>query len=300
MLRKLRSLYPEIMADLPNLRFIEQHDPKDTKILSQPHAFVCDVVHEVELSADIGAITNKGIPENQWAAMADLRDKLHEGAELGWSVVVCGDEERAVDDDEDESDDDEDDEYVEGPSARPQARPPPRSAPGSSMGRFGATSPKITQSTLPMRHEIPRTISSSAAVHRPITPSNNRPTVSSEMRSPSSRAGPSTPSLSRTPTTDSPGRGKERESEVRRVRFQPDTHTIYPNTETGVQQRSSSIGKGLRKVFGLKESRRSVHYSVVVRNVVKLMLESKSNLKKDNQKDEDRNSPPPIPRKSRK
>jgi len=241
------------MINLPNLRFIEQYNPLDETVTSQPFAFVCDVVHEVNLSADVGAITNRGISEKQWAAMAELRDELHSSADMGWHVVVCGDEERAVDDDDDNDSEDKD-----SPDEGPSRRPPPRSAPISSMGRFGATSPKITQSTLPMRQE--RTVSSSAA-NRPSTPSTSTgtPKTPNDPRSPSFRAGPSSPSTTRTPTRDSPGRGKERESEPRRVRFQQDQHTIYPNTETDVQQRSSSLGKGLRKVFGLRESKRCVH-----------------------------------------
>lgn len=239
------------MTNLPNLRFIEQYDPLDETVTSQPFAFVCDVVHQVNLSADVGAITNRGISEKQWAAMAELRDELHSSADMGWHVVVCGDEERAVDDDDDEDSEDED-----SPDEGPSRRPPPRSAPTSSMGRFGATSPKITQSTLPMRQGTQRTVSSSAA-NRPSTPSASTKTPN-DPRSPSSRAPTSSPSTSRTPTRDSPGRGKERENEPRRVRFQTDQYTIYPNTETDEQQRSSSLGKGLRKVFGLRESKRFV------------------------------------------
>jgi len=246
------------MINLPNLRFIEQYNPLDETVSSQPFAFVCDVVHEVNLSADVGAITNRGISEKQWAAMAELRDALHSSADMGWHVVVCGDEERAVEDDED--DDEEDSEDEDSPDQGPSRRPPQRSEHGSNMGRFGATSPKITQSTLPMRQETQRTVSSSTT-NRPSTPSTSstgRSKAPNDPRSPSSRAGPSSPDPSRTPTRDSPGRGKERDNEPRRVRFQHNENTIYPNTETDEQQRSSSLGKGLRKVFGMRESKRLV------------------------------------------
>lgn len=87
------------MHDLPSLRFLEQHDPTDEHVKSQPYAYVADVVHTVDLSADIDALRTAstqadkaGIARTQ--AITRLRDQLDKDAKLAWYVVICGDEER--------------------------------------------------------------------------------------------------------------------------------------------------------------------------------------------------------------
>lgn len=82
------------MASLPNLRFVEQHDPNDVSTKSQPYAYVADVVHEVTLSLDVDEIRGKGAKNEQWTALADLRDQLAPQEKVAWYIVVCGDEER--------------------------------------------------------------------------------------------------------------------------------------------------------------------------------------------------------------
>lgn len=82
------------MSALPHLRFIEQHDPFDLHTKSQPYAYVADVVHEVKLSTDIDDIRGRGVSNDQWAALVDLRDQLCKDQKVAWYVVVCGDEER--------------------------------------------------------------------------------------------------------------------------------------------------------------------------------------------------------------
>ena len=87
------------MRDLPTLRFIEQHDPADERVKSQPYAYVADVVHTVDLSADIDALKTvstqagkAGMARAQ--AVSRLRDQLDKDAKLTWYIVICGDEER--------------------------------------------------------------------------------------------------------------------------------------------------------------------------------------------------------------
>ncbi|KAF2652305.1 hypothetical protein K491DRAFT_664011 [Lophiostoma macrostomum CBS 122681] len=89
-----QTLYPEQMASLPSLRFIEQYDPEDTTIKDQPFAYVCDQVHEVQLSVDIDEVRGKGVANDAWSALADLRDKIAPGEKVGWFIVVNGDVER--------------------------------------------------------------------------------------------------------------------------------------------------------------------------------------------------------------
>ena len=80
------------------LRFVEQYDPNDlsSSSTSQPFAYVADMVEEVKLGVDIDEIRGRGLNNNQWTAIMELRDKLAPDEKVGWYIVVCGDEERAV------------------------------------------------------------------------------------------------------------------------------------------------------------------------------------------------------------
>lgn len=88
------ELYPEAMQHLESLRFIEQYDPEDLRAASQPYAYVADVVHEIRLGVDVEEVRGKGVTNEQWGSMLELRDKLAPEEKVGWFVVVCGDEER--------------------------------------------------------------------------------------------------------------------------------------------------------------------------------------------------------------
>lgn len=96
LLENLTESYPETMEHLPNLRFIEQYDPDDVSpnAGSQPYAYVADVVHDIKLGLDVDEIRGKGVSNEQWGALLELRDKLAPEEKVGWFVVVCGDEER--------------------------------------------------------------------------------------------------------------------------------------------------------------------------------------------------------------
>lgn len=96
LLQNFQDIYPEVMEHLQHLRFIEQYDPNDTSpsASSQPHAYVADMVHEVRLGVDVEEVRGKGVTNEQWGCMLELRDKLAPDAKVGWFVVVCGDEER--------------------------------------------------------------------------------------------------------------------------------------------------------------------------------------------------------------
>lgn len=107
MLENFKKQWPEQINNLPDLRFIEQYDPDDLVAKDQPYAYVCDQVHEVKLGVDIDELRGKGVAEDQWAAIAELRDKLAAGQKLGWFVVVNGDVERWAPPDSDEGEDTE-------------------------------------------------------------------------------------------------------------------------------------------------------------------------------------------------
>lgn len=94
MTKNFHEQWPELCKQLPTLRFIEQYDPDDLTVKDQPYAYVCDIVHEVKLGIDVEDIRGAGLGEDQWAAIADLRDKVAPGEKLGWFVVVNGDVER--------------------------------------------------------------------------------------------------------------------------------------------------------------------------------------------------------------
>lgn len=86
--------YPEQLAHLPSLRFIEQYDVDDQFTKSQPYAYVCDQVHEVKLGVDVDEVRGAGVQSDAWTALVELRDKVAPGEKVGWFVVVNGDVER--------------------------------------------------------------------------------------------------------------------------------------------------------------------------------------------------------------
>lgn len=88
------SLYPDLMPSLPSLRFIEQYDPSDDSTKSQPYAYVCDQVHEVSLGVDVDDVRGKGVANEAWGALVELRDNIAPGEKVAWFVVVNGDVER--------------------------------------------------------------------------------------------------------------------------------------------------------------------------------------------------------------
>ncbi|KAF2195770.1 hypothetical protein K469DRAFT_682028 [Zopfia rhizophila CBS 207.26] len=92
--KNFHKLHPEMMANLLSLRFIEQYDPDDLTTKSQPYAYVCDQVHEVKLGVDVDELRGKGVANDAWSALADLRDKIAPGEKVAWFVVVNGDVER--------------------------------------------------------------------------------------------------------------------------------------------------------------------------------------------------------------
>ena len=89
----LVKLYPEMMAHLPNFRFIEEYHPEQTTICA-PYAYVADTVIEVMTNIDIDEARGSGLSNEAWAAMTELRDKLAAEAKLGWYVVNCADDQR--------------------------------------------------------------------------------------------------------------------------------------------------------------------------------------------------------------
>ncbi|KAF2819618.1 hypothetical protein CC86DRAFT_398617 [Ophiobolus disseminans] len=94
MTENFKQQWPDEMKQLPELRFIEQYDPDDLTVKDQPYAYVCDQVHEIKLGVDFDDLRGGGVKEDQWAAIAELRDKVAPGEKLGWFVVVNGDVER--------------------------------------------------------------------------------------------------------------------------------------------------------------------------------------------------------------
>lgn len=96
LLRNFNDLYPESMEHLNRLRFVEQYDPSDLSpgAASQPYGYVADMCEEVKLGVGVDDVVQKGISNEQWAAMMEMRDRLAPEEKVGWYVVVCGDEER--------------------------------------------------------------------------------------------------------------------------------------------------------------------------------------------------------------
>jgi hypothetical protein len=96
LLENLTELWPQTLANLPNLRFVEQFDPTDESpaACSQPYAYVADICEQVKLGVEVDEVRGKGLGDEQWNALMELRDKLAPDEKVGWFVVVCGDEDR--------------------------------------------------------------------------------------------------------------------------------------------------------------------------------------------------------------
>lgn len=126
--KNFQEQWPEIVARLPDLRFIEQYDPDDLTVKDQPYAYVCDQVRDIRLGIDIDEVQGGSISEGQLAAISELRDKVTPDAKIGWFVVVNGDVERWAppleDEDEDELADRDDGEEAETETLSPPARSP--------------------------------------------------------------------------------------------------------------------------------------------------------------------------------
>lgn len=104
-LETFRDLWPDILRQLPDLRFVEQYDDKDDPFqatVSQPFAFVADRVVDCGLSMDVGDVLRQGVGADEWGALAELRDKVSPDEQIGWYVVYCGDVERKWEDGEGE------------------------------------------------------------------------------------------------------------------------------------------------------------------------------------------------------
>ena len=107
LLENFAELWPQTVANLPSLRFVEQFDPTDetSAASSQPYAYVADICHQVKLGIEVDEVRGKGLGDEQWNALMELRDKLAPDEKVGWFVVVCGDEDRTdtgVEDEEEE------------------------------------------------------------------------------------------------------------------------------------------------------------------------------------------------------
>jgi hypothetical protein len=107
LLENFAELWPQTVANLPSLRFVEQFDPTDetSTASSQPYAYVADICHQVKLGIEVDEVRGKGLGDEQWNALMELRDKLAPDEKVGWFVVVCGDEDRTdtgVEDEEEE------------------------------------------------------------------------------------------------------------------------------------------------------------------------------------------------------
>lgn len=80
------------------IKLLEQYDLNEQIHPYQEYAYVGDYVIEVKLGASISEHTQKyqewlsRVKEGAW--IEKLRDKLQADADIGWYVVVCGDEDR--------------------------------------------------------------------------------------------------------------------------------------------------------------------------------------------------------------
>ncbi|TVY31573.1 hypothetical protein LOCC1_G008591 [Lachnellula occidentalis] len=136
--------------DWSAVKLLEQYDPEDMYATSQPHAYVGDYMVEVSLGVSVTeemakyearvkgeeeelSSANVGTPGDGMSArdfrrksrrlgwLEKLKDGLQKDGEIGWFVVVVGDEERAVPDESRGG-------SVSTASEEPYVRSPPRTA----------------------------------------------------------------------------------------------------------------------------------------------------------------------------
>ncbi|KAL5334649.1 hypothetical protein BJX70DRAFT_350360 [Aspergillus crustosus] len=127
LLESFKKTEPDIMANLPELRFVEQYDPEDESddAVSKPYAYVGAKVISIpeQGASNAGSCWNTDIfqenPLDAAAARAltEFRDKYAAGERIGWWIVYNGDPDRYFpheekdEDDIMEEDEDYDDEY---------------------------------------------------------------------------------------------------------------------------------------------------------------------------------------------
>ncbi|KAF2147498.1 uncharacterized protein K452DRAFT_282506 [Aplosporella prunicola CBS 121167] len=115
MRENLETLHPQLLEALPNLQFVEQYDTELAESMPggnvQPFAYVADVVEEVKLGVEVGEVMGRGVGNEAWAALTELRDQIAPGERVAWFVVVCQDVERLAPPPPDEEEEDE--EYEE-------------------------------------------------------------------------------------------------------------------------------------------------------------------------------------------
>jgi len=142
LLDNFTELYPDIVGNLRQLRFVEQYDPDDESpgVGSQPYAYVADIVHEIKLSLDIDDVRGKGVSNDQWGSILELRDKLAPEEKVGWYVVSCGDEERWAPPEEEEEP------VTNGYTHAVPYSPPPQSLPNRNRSISDAKSIKSIRS----------------------------------------------------------------------------------------------------------------------------------------------------------
>ena len=109
LLSAMHRLFPDIMTRLPELRFIEQHDPEDIysdTAVSQPYAYVADKVitiaenHGTGKLAEVLSVDLEELMQSYTddTAISDLRDMLCPGQKVGWYMVYNGDPDRGYPD----------------------------------------------------------------------------------------------------------------------------------------------------------------------------------------------------------
>ncbi|RMJ23048.1 hypothetical protein PHISP_06081 [Aspergillus sp. HF37] len=131
-LDSLRRTNADVMAQLPDLQFIEQYDPDDTtsnEAVSKSHAFVGAKVMALEEPGDGGSEGSlswdtrqldregSGLSESGTEALAQLRDRLAPGEKIAWWLVYNGDPAREYPQSEGE-DEEEEDQTGSGPTIR--------------------------------------------------------------------------------------------------------------------------------------------------------------------------------------
>ncbi|KAL6861065.1 hypothetical protein J3F83DRAFT_747245 [Trichoderma novae-zelandiae] len=143
------------------VKLLEEYDPEETSISARPFAYVADHVIRIDLSANVleeiakyeALVTERN--EGNW--FERLRDELQEGSPIEWYVVVNGDEERGVPEDDEEESQESDVGEMEGLKVAEDGHEPRREQPTAVRNTNSQhTSNRPLDQTHSLRHKISR------------------------------------------------------------------------------------------------------------------------------------------------
>ncbi|PNP52851.1 hypothetical protein THARTR1_06692 [Trichoderma harzianum] len=146
------------------VKLLEEYDPEETVMSARPFAYVADHVIRIDLSANVleemakyEALV-KERDEGNWLERLrdDLQMGLQKGPPIGWYVVVNGDEERSVPEEDDEESFDDEMRDIEELSLGDEGSEAKREQQPTSPSQQRSTNSRSVDQQHSLRHKISR------------------------------------------------------------------------------------------------------------------------------------------------